>query len=527
MKTYIPLLEILLAAASILAAPGDLDPTFGTGGRIPPSEASKIFETFDLAIQPDQKILIAGTERDFPNVIPIGVQSLVLTRYLPSGSVDATFGTNGRVVTGLSAACHSQGDDLALQADGKIVVTARLIGCGPETSAYVLRYLPDGTLDPTFDEDGRLPILSALTGFRTTSCKVAVQGDGKMVLSCGEWMWEEDYWKVILRLNPNGSIDTTFGGGIGGPGRAYLDANDFRPFDIAIQADGKIIAATDISLTFGRSVVLTRLNTDGRVDASFGNSGSVSTHGGGFDLDVRALAIQPDNKVVVAGSYRSSPSTTGGHVIRYQPNGSLDTSFGGSGIVLNSPGSSYYSSLSIQSNGKIVAATDSEYRVTRFLGSGVPDPAFGVQGQVLSSFPDLWGGFNHGGGVNDLAIQPDGKIISAGYWQGYDAWPEVSLLFQYPAIARFVGDSAASEVSISGRVTTSGARGIGNARVTLADGNGLSRIASTSAFGYYQFSGVVTGRTYTISVRSKRYLFQPVTIEPNAELANVDFVGQE
>ena len=524
MKTCTLLFEILLAVARILASPGDLDPTFGIGGRVPPNDASKIFEAFGLAIQPDRRILVAGTERDFPNVIPLGLKNLVLTRYLPDGSFDLTFGTGGRVITGLSAACHSLGDDLALQPDGKIVVTAHLTGCGSETGAYVLRYLPDGSLDPAFDEDGRLPILSPLTGFRTTSCRVAAQSDGKLVLSCGEWMWEEDFWKVILRLNSNGSLDPTFGGGIGGPGRAYLGANDSSPFDIAIQTDGKIVAATEINLTIGQSVALTRLNTDGRVDASFGNSGSVFTHGGGFDLDVQALAIQPDNKVVIAGRYQSAPSTTGGHVIRYQPNGLLDTSFGSSGIVLNSPGSACYSSLAIQSNGRILAATDSEYRVTRFLGSGVPDPAFGAGGQVLISFPDPWGGFNDSGGISDVAIQPDGKIISSGYWQGDQPWPDVSLLFQYPAIARFIGDFAAAEVSIGGRVTTSGGRGIGNARVTMSDPYGGGRTTITSAFGYFRFDNVTIGQSYDVGARSKLYSFQPRTIQVSEELTNVNFI---
>ncbi|MGD9589667.1 MAG: FG-GAP-like repeat-containing protein [Pyrinomonadaceae bacterium] len=451
---------LFVAAVPILAnaAPGDLDTLFGIGGRILPLGAPVVSDAFSVAIQTDNKVLVAGVERDFLSWPPSGSQRLVLTRYLPNGSLDLTFGQGGRVLTLISPGCHSHGDDLVLQPDGKVVLIGHQDGCGTESGPYAFRYMPDGSLDPTFDGDGKLQILSGIPdlGFSTTSCRAAVQSDGKLVLSCGEWMWEEDYWKVILRLNPDGSPDASFGGGIGGPGRVYLHTSDYHPLDIAIQSDGKIVGAGEYDRTNGKNVGLVRLNTDGSYDGSFGSSGwSFTSAGIGVEPDARAIALQPDNKIVVAGNWLSQ-NTRRGLVIRYLPNGSLDTSFGASGVIFSGNPSDSYSSIAIQSNGKILVGSGSRgYGITRFLGSGVLDDSLGINGQVFTDFPGEAGATYLNGWVGDLAIQRNGRIISAGSWQGHEGWPDVQLSFRYQAIARYIGDSkAAYDYDGDGRADT-------------------------------------------------------------------------
>ena len=410
---------LFFGATTITAAPGDLDPTFGDGGRIPPPGGSQnnAWAT-GIAVQPDQRIVVLGTDN----------YRIVLTRFLPDGTLDPSFGSGGEVLTALSESCPgSIGNDVQLQNDGKIVVTGSG-GCGPEHGAYVLRYMPDGSLDPTFDEDGKLLIRSAITipSFFSTSCRPAVQSDGRILLSCGEWFWEEDYWNVILRLNPNGSIDTTFGGGIGGPGRVYLDANELDyPYYIALQPNGKIVAASSFNLVGGRSVVLTRFNNDGSVDASFGNSGRVVTSSAESNLEARALTLQPDNKIVVAGHHtlQSPPYSTGGLVMRYLSDGTLDTSFAGSGMVFL-PSALNINSIAVQSNGEIVAggvSADGRHLIVRFRPNGDLDQTFGNNGQVTTVFPNLGTEGIVGGGISDLAIQGDGKIIGAGDWSAHTA----------------------------------------------------------------------------------------------------------
>ena len=443
MKAGVSLTLVFLTAVLTLAAPGDLDTTFGESGRIPqPDWAAKVSGAFGVAVQSDQKIVVAAVEGPFPN-IPNELQGLLLARYRPDGSVDLTFGSSGKVFARISETCHSHGNDLALQPDGRIVITGRLEGCGSETGAYVMRFLPDGSLDSTFDGDGKLRIVSALTGFSTVSCKVAAQADGKLILSCSEWMWSKDFWRVVLRVNPNGSLDLTFGNSeIGGPGRVYLDATDFSPCDIAVQRDGKIIASSELPLTGGRSVLLIRLNIDGTVDASFGNAGWVVTTVSGFELEARALALQPDNKIVVVGSYQTTSASP--LAIRYLPNGSLDTSFGGTGIIFFNRPSAYFSSVAVQRDGKILMASDSAYRMTRLLVSGALDPNFGNNGEVVTAFPTPTGNPIHAnGGVADIAIHGNGKIVTVGYWQAYGSWPDVALEYRYPAIARYLGDAKA------------------------------------------------------------------------------------
>lgn len=432
---------LFFGATTITAAPGDLDPTFGNGGRIPPPSGSQnISWATGIAVQPDQKIVVLGTDN----------YRVVLTRFLPDGTLDPSFGTGGRVYTDLGATMFSASTDIVLQTDGKIIVT----GSGV-SGAYALRYLSDGTLDPTFDEDGKVLIRSGITlvspytglSFVTTSCRPAVQSDGRILLGCGEWLWEEDYWNVILRLNSNGSIDMTFGGGIGGPGRVYLDANELDyPYYIALQPNGKIVAASSFNLVGGRSVVLTRLNNDGSVDASFGNSGKVVTSSSEFHLDTRALTLQPDNKMVVAGHYtlQSPPYSTGALVMRYLSDGTLDTSFAGSGMVFLPTASTLnINSIAVQANGKIIAggfSADQGHLILRFLQNGDLDEAFGNNGQVTTVFPNLGPEGIIGGGISDLAIQGDGKIISAGDWSADSTTDRSPLLWSYSAIARLLGD---------------------------------------------------------------------------------------
>jgi len=514
---------LAITVIAVHAAPGDLDVTFGNGGMIPaPGGSQHNAWAAAVSVQSDQKIVVLGTD-DY---------RIVLKRFLPDGTLDPSFGNGGRVFTALSESWQvSIGNGVELQNDGKIVVTGRLDGCGPETGAFALRYRQDGSLDPTFDKDGKVRILTGIgLGFYTTSCRLAVQNEGKIVLSCGEWMWEEDYWNVILRLNPNGSIDTTFGGGIGGRGRVYLDANELDyPNYIAFQPNGKVVAASSIDLVVGRNVVLTRLNTDGFVDASFGNSGGIYTAVSGFNVLTKALVIQPDNKIVVAG-YDMSGSA--GLVIRYLPDGTLDTAFGRSGVVLLPDVSSLnINSVIVQSNGKIVAGGWSASRghlILRFLPNGDIDQTFGTNGRVATVFPNLGTEGMINGGISDLAIQADGKIIGVGNWNACAPQYPFQTYWSYQAIARFLGDFPVSDtVIIAGRVLTPTGLGLRNAVVSLTDSLGVRRTAPTSSFGMYSFTGIPAGEAYTISVTSRRFRFEPRSVTADRNLSNVDFVGLE
>ena len=397
-KSLILAISLFLAlSAPISAAPGDLDPTFGTGRIDPPSWRD------DLIVQPDQKILISGTHYNNST----GMFELLLSRYLPNGTLDPTFGVGGNVFNSNAGG----GGKLALRADGKILVGA---------PGKILRYLPDGNLD------GVLPF-NAFAIYR-----LAVQNDGKIIVAG----WNRF---ILARLNSDGSVDTSFGTN-GVVTTEFPDPTSYLS-NIAIQGDGKIVAAgrTEPSSSTYK-IALSRYNVDGSLDTSFGTSGRVITPGRGSSL-VTDLTLQADNKIVVAGHDGGS----NGLVIQFMPDGLPDASFGDVGQV-SIPNLCPFS-IVVQSNGKIVVAGgttgyspgNSSHELGRLLANGVLDPTFGTNGRVTTVFPNLGGGFSYiEGRVGRMAIQRDGKIVTIGDWSGTD--PDGNGVWGYATIARYIGD---------------------------------------------------------------------------------------
>src|SRR5436190_5296595 len=222
---------------------------------------------------------------------------------------------------------------------------------------------------------------------------------------------------IVLSAEPGDMLDPTFGnGGIvitrGSEPRTLLNAASA----MAIQADGKIIVVGEGAATLGFAVV--RYNTDGSLDSSFGSGGIVITEVGSLNYGAASVALQPDGKIVVAGKAITDFAFrhTNFAVARYNPNGSLDTSFGGTGAIVTSIGDSNIAvtSVKIQSDGKIIAAGSSS------------DPADGdfvivryaTDGSLDTSFGGTGIVIIDIGGPNDhaasVAIQPDGKIVVAG-----------------------------------------------------------------------------------------------------------------
>jgi uncharacterized delta-60 repeat protein len=418
-RTIILTVSLLLTlSASISAAPGDLDPTFGNGGRIyPPSTSQPPYsENIDVVVQPDQKILVSGY--DYNN--NENYRSL-LSRYLPNGSLDPTFGVGGQVLGG--------GGKLALQPDGCILVAE---------GSILLRYKTDGSIDTTFDGDGKVPF-SAFSAAR-----LAVQNDGKIIVAGTKFTTfnnGDPSFFGLARLNSDGSFDTLFGSN-GIVTTAFYTVSYMG--DIVIQADGKIVAAgSTYSGNSPSNIALSRYNVDGSLDPSFGTSGRVLTPSGSdIWLWGSDVTLQADNKMVVAGI------GSGGLVIRYMPDGLLDVSFGSAGQV--SLADLYPFSIAVQSNGKIVVAGGTTYPGTgksshelgRLLSNGVLDPTFGNNGRVTTVFPNLPQGCCYIDGVVwGMAIQRDGKIVTVGHWSGTDG--DGNWNWAYSTIARYIGDAPA------------------------------------------------------------------------------------
>ena len=228
---------------------------------------------------------------------------------------------------------------------------------------------------------------------------------------------------VQMAQAADGDLDPLFGSG----GMVMTDLG--RSTDIAnavaIQADGKsvVVGTTYRNNDFSdEDFVVTRYNTDGMLDNTFGNRGKVRTDFPGLAAVPSSVVIQPDGKIVVAGGAFPLFTFLGNFkVARYNPNGSLDTSFGDGGIVTTIfPAGSYASDVALQSDGNIIAAgtvfvdfiigesSDTDFALARYNPDGTPDATFGSNGQVTTDFL----GFEDD--AFSILIQPDGKIVAVG-----------------------------------------------------------------------------------------------------------------
>jgi len=395
-------LSALLAATAIsvfgpgsaAAAPGDLDPTFGNGGKAVIDLGGNDLGGA-VAVQPDGKILVSGGT-DAP---PASSRDFMVARLTSAGALDRSYGLG----TGYSRIDFSGGSDsasaLIQQPDGKILVagTATSAGGSPSNPNFdwgLTRLLnPEGTLDPSLVGNGRQTFSLMTTDYGTG---VDLQGEKIIVAGttgndCG-----------VARKNSDGSYDGGFAGGVIEATVNFGGSNDICNA-VAVQGDGKIVVVG----YNGSNFAVARLLPAGAPDTSFNGTGQRV-----LDLPgaAQAVAIQSDGKIVVAGN---SGNDFG--VYRLLPNGSSDSSFGDGGKLVVSVGATDQAgSVAIQANGKIViagsASTNNEdFAAVRLQPAGILDQTFGNGGKATV---DIGSVYDHGSG---MALQKDGKIVIAGY----------------------------------------------------------------------------------------------------------------
>jgi uncharacterized delta-60 repeat protein len=291
-----------------------------------------------------------------------------------------------------------------------------LAACSSEaTQPNQLSSQAGGALDPTFSQDG---IVVAGKGGGNAS---AVQVDGKIVtVGDKSGNFTLDGAVVVNRFNANGSVDTTFG--TNGSVTTNVSSYDDSARSVVIQSNGKIIvggnARFDQNVARGGRALLIRYNANGSLDTSFGNAGTVITNlanGAGSDINqvITDLVLQPDGKILASAYDARGLGQTRFTILRYNSNGSLDTSFSGDGIINNVGNGAY--AIALQADGKIIAAGNNSLDplLFRYLPNGRPDSSFGVNGRVDTPFIIPSDGSKQGS-VSSLAIQPDGKILAGG-----------------------------------------------------------------------------------------------------------------
>jgi uncharacterized delta-60 repeat protein len=379
-----------------MAKAGDLDTSFAGTGKKAITFGGRD-EARVVLVQPDGGIVVAGGGA--------AADSFCVARLRINGTLDTTFGSRGKRVIDFGGDVEDVFGG-ARQPDGKIVLVGQ-----SDLRVAVVRLNPNGSLDSTFSGDGKLRFSWGALSFAQA---VLILPNGNILLA--GFSGPEGGNIQVARLKANGVLDATFGTG----GKAPVDfgGDDFG-LAMARQANGRILVAGGSSVG---GAVVARLRANGELDPQFDGDGRVTLPGGGI---ARAVLVQPDRKIVVAGNASGSKSMT---VTRLTPNGSPDATFGGAGTATIDfgPLADEANAAVLQPDGKIVVAgstqADEDVAVARLNPDGCPDATFGAAGKATVDFGFATFGYA-------VALQANGRIVVAGHRTGGDDF----------AVARLVG----------------------------------------------------------------------------------------
>lgn len=380
---------------------GSLDPMFGTSGmatfQLPPAKS--------IALQNDGKLVIVG--------------DMTLSRYNPDGTADTTFGSGGKVTIVANGGPVDAMEGVAIQSDGKIVVAGHTSRPPSNFDDFVVaRINADGSADTTFGTGGM--VITDFAGSTDRAEALAIQPDGKIVVAGtathGSVTFSDSDFAVVRYLS-DGSLDGSFGSG----GKVTTDRGNRieTALGLALQSDGRIVVvgrvASNSGLDFAFGVV--RYLQDGSQDASFAPL-AFNFFGVNESDEARDVVIQSDGKIVVQG-FASFNGSFRYALARLNPDGTFDKGFGTSGLVSTdfSGNDDFAHALALQADGKLVVAgqvsnrdrNHADFGIARYLPDGTIDTTFGNQGSLERV--DFFGAIDD---AEDLAVQPDGKIVAVG-----------------------------------------------------------------------------------------------------------------
>jgi uncharacterized delta-60 repeat protein len=442
------------------AQSGTPDPAFGTLGRVLTTFDTSYDEAFAVAIQPDGKIVVAGAT-DNPN----GDLNFAVVRYNFDGSLDTTFGAPGVITNFRTDVPDGDPDDptvtrknssdlaraIVIQADGKIVVAGYSDAPSGDSNFALIRYNPDGSVDPTFGDNSIFPgttLLDFRDNFVDEGRAMVLQADGKIVVagySTAPTGIDGNF--ALVRYDTNGIIDPTFGDNTIFPGTVLTDFGN-GSFDganaVAILPDGQIVAAGLVGPTpeCDQAFGLVRYNVNGVPDTGFGVDNRVVTCLRGDRAQANAVVIQPNGQVVAVGRTNGSNGDFNFALARYNNDGSTDATFNAESI---NPGISITDfdemalgdgtiersfdealAAAVLPDGRIIAAGTSDaplavdntnFALVRYDVNGVANTDFGTNNRVLTDVDNTTGDHvlnSSTDRANAIANQPDGLIVVVG-----------------------------------------------------------------------------------------------------------------
>jgi len=520
---FIFILFGFLFISSISAQP-ELDQTFGTGGKFVPN-LNINGGTVDMLIEPDNKIVLVSSCAN----VNWGGASFCLIRLNPDGSPDMTFGPlseqvpgQGYVYTKLPwADSNTTLPSVSRLNDGRyLAVGYATTGTSDnEILTVLVRYMPNGLRDNSFGNAGILSV-NIFPGRNDYARKIMMQPDGKFLIT-GYSELDFTYWQFIARFNADGTLDSSFGtNGVTALNNGNLSTTGFT---FKQQTDGKIlVGGLSWSSAATTAYLVTRFNSNGSLDTSFGNGGLKQfpfQTSIGYADGISALDIQPDGKILALGNRNI--------LYRLNRDGSTDTDFDVDGSIVPFAGYSTANDVKISGSGKItvIGHTDAPgiggpfyYKVSRFMPSGTADNTFSDDG-----FLDIDVSNIRNEGATASAYTLDGKLVLGGksangslWWNWYESFYSLAKLNAPPI----------QNAGISGKIINGEGKPVPNAFVTLKNGATIIASGRTNPFGYFRFQNIPTAKYYTISTRAKGSTFYDSMVLLDDTVTNYLIAGE-
>lgn len=388
------------------AQPATADPRIGANGKVTTDFAGS-FDTGNAVVALSGGFIVAGSAGK-SNDNGGNVPDFGLTRYDSRGQLDRGFGAGGKVTTDFFGD-SDEARALVAQPDGKVIAAgAAFTGNGSNPDFALARYRRDGTLDRSFGNGGKV---TTDFGAHDIASAIVMQPDGKLIAAG----YTFDYAAAkmmfaVARYRTDGKLDSTFGNG--GKVTTGFGGTD-EATAVALQADGKLVVAghtTASSFDFA----LARYSADGQLDASFGTAGKVTTDFGGNIDRATGVAVQADGKVVAVGA-TSTYTNSDFAVVRYRPDGALDSTFGVGGKVnTDFAGATDQAKAVIVRGdtllvgGSAVVGDSFDFALATYRRDGSLERRFGDGGKVTTDFA---GSFDE---INALTTSANGTIVAAG-----------------------------------------------------------------------------------------------------------------
>lgn len=445
---------LLAAAPAASAAPGDLDPSFGSGGMVKLLESEDESYAEGIAVQPDGKVVIAGYENG----------NAVVVRLLADGQIDASFGSGGKVTT--TGAGRSEFQAVAIQPDGKIVAAGAGKVAGTIDFLFA-RYNPDGSPDLSFGGGDGIETV-AVGSEEDQAQDVGIAPDGRIVASGTSELPESNNGLGVVVLEPNGTPDASFGGDGSLVKETVEGEGDDRGVAVAMLGDGSVLVGDANGAGGGNGLTLMKLLPSGEYDTSFGEGDGIALtpipvigveepFGAGRITD---FAVLPDGRIIASGYgldyFAVPPNPPTYHLkfaaVRWLANGELDPTFAEGGIFtrrIANEGSA--SAVALAQGGGYLFAGSYEFSsmepqqdaawVARLKPDGTPDPAFGTGGFVLRTDTAPAGEY-----VENAAVDSADRLVTVGTASDSNNTSEMS-------VARYLGDPQPVSIPIAAPVT--------------------------------------------------------------------------